>query len=92
MAFGRLPEVGLVCLRHRRWLGSPLQPHVPLQDVLSAERAFRAILVRRGELFDSPVMNLARSIAVASVGLEGALEPSAPRALPAEAFIYPIQV
>jgi len=52
-AMGRIPGVGMVCLRHKHWLGSPqigLDGYFP---ALTAERHFRNHLARRGILFDS---------------------------------------
>lgn len=58
-AMGRMPGVGMVCLRHKRWLGAPqigLHDYIP---ALTAERQFRNHLARRGVLFDSFAMELA---------------------------------
>ena len=63
LAIGRLPRVGLVCLRHKRWLGSP---QIDLHDfvaALIAERHFRSHLSARGVLFDSFAMELGRACA-----------------------------
>lgn len=60
-AVGRLPHVGLVCLRHQRWLGN--SPQIDLHAyvaALTAERHFRHHLARRGVVFDSFVMELGR--------------------------------
>ncbi|MGH3633296.1 MAG: hypothetical protein ACRDTS_04185 [Mycobacterium sp.] len=62
-SMGRMPGVGMVCLRHKRWMGSPqigLHGYVP---ALTAERQFRNHLARRGILFDSFAMELARGCA-----------------------------
>lgn len=62
-AMGRMPGVGMVCLRHKRWLGSPqigLHAYIP---GLTAERHFRHHLARRAVLFDSFAMELARGCA-----------------------------
>ncbi|MDV3245717.1 hypothetical protein K7Z54_23810 [Mycobacterium avium subsp. hominissuis] len=64
LAIGRLPRVGLVCLRHKRWIGS--SPQVDLHAyvaVLTAERNFRNHLAARGVLFDSFAMELGRACA-----------------------------
>jgi hypothetical protein len=63
-AIGRLPRVGLVCLRHKRWFGS--SPQVDLDayiPALTAERHFRNHLAVRGVLFDSFTMELGRACA-----------------------------
>jgi hypothetical protein len=62
-AMGRMPGVGMVCLRHKHWLGSPqigLHGYFP---ALTAERRFRNHLARRGVMFDSFAMELARGCA-----------------------------
>ena len=63
-AIGRLPRVGLICLRHKRWIGS--SPQVDLHAcvaALTAERHFRNHLAARGVLFDSFAMELGRACA-----------------------------
>lgn len=63
-AIGRLPRVGLVCLRHKRWLAS--SPQIDLcafVAALTAERHFRNHLAARGVLFDSFAMELAKACA-----------------------------
>jgi hypothetical protein len=63
-AIGRLPHVGLVCLRHKRWIGS--SPQVDLHAfvaALTAERHFRNHLSARGVLFDSFAMELGSACA-----------------------------
>lgn len=62
-ATGRLPHVGMACLRHKRWLGAPqidLHRYIP---ALTAERHFRTRLACRGVLFDSFAMELGRTCA-----------------------------
>ena len=59
-ARGRLPGAGLVCVRHRRWLGSPqidLHGYLP---ALAAERHFRRHLAARDVLHDSLPMLIGR--------------------------------
>lgn len=89
IARGRLSGVGMVCLRHRRWLGSPSQRQLTERDILSAERLFRTVLARKGELFDSPVMQIAGEIAVLGTDPQLRLPQGS---LPQEALLYPIQV
>jgi hypothetical protein len=62
-ARGRTPEIGMVCIRHRRWLGSPqahLHEHYP---ALVAERHFRHHLATRHVLHDSLPMLIGRDCA-----------------------------
>jgi hypothetical protein len=62
-ARGRIPEIGMVCIRHRRWLGSPqahLHGHYP---ALAAERYFRQHLAARHILHDSLPMLIGRDCA-----------------------------
>lgn len=57
-ASGRLPAVGLVCLRHRRWLG---QPQLDLHDyppAMTAERRFRTLHAKRSLLYDCETMRI----------------------------------
>ncbi len=89
-ARGRLPGIGLVCLKHRRWLGSRDQPQVNDRDILAAEVGFRTILARAGELFDSPVLDLAGDIS--ALGDSIADQPSPQPWLPPDAQRYPTQI
>ncbi len=62
-ARGKLTGIGLVCVRHRRWLGSP---QVDLHDyypALAAERHFRRHLAAREVLHDSLPMLIGRECA-----------------------------
>lgn len=59
----RLPRIGLVCARHRRWLGTPQQSIEHLPDVVHAETVFRRHLVPKAVMFDSAVVSLARECA-----------------------------
>lgn len=71
-ARGRLVGIGLVCVRHRQWLGSPqidLQGYYP---ALAAERHFRRHLGPRDVLHDSLPMLIGRECA--SPGIIGASE------------------
>src|SRR5699024_2040755 len=52
-ARGRLPGVGQVCLRHRRWLGHPQVDVSGHRDLNRAEKRFRSQLAYRGVMFDS---------------------------------------
>jgi hypothetical protein len=62
LAIGRLPHVGLVCLRHKRWIGSSSQVDLhPYVAALTAERHFRNHLAAGGVLFDSFAMELGRA-------------------------------
>jgi hypothetical protein len=63
-AVGRVPHMGLVCLRHKRWLGSA--PQLSLNTyppALTAERHFRTHLAAHRVLFDSFAMELGQACA-----------------------------
>lgn len=91
-AHGRLPDVGLVCLRHRRWLGSPEQPHVVQRHILAAEAAFRTLPVPKGELFDSPVLRFAGGVAARGADPDELQTQRERTSLPQEALLYPSQI
>lgn len=66
-ATGRLPLVGQVCLRHKRWLG-PRQFRVgSFPAALTAERHFRSRLASRGMYFDSAPMQIGANCAAVGV-------------------------
>ena len=65
-AYGRRPGIGLVCLRHHRWLGDTQHTLPGQSPLLAAERSFRRLAVR-GVLIDSPVMIFALDLAQLSV-------------------------
>ncbi len=60
---GRMPGVGMVCLRHKRWLGSPQIGLYDYAPALTAEQHFRNHFARQHVLFDSFAMELARGCA-----------------------------
>lgn len=61
---GRLPTIGWVCTRHRRWIG-PTQTDIRnLAELITAERHYRRILAPRGVLVRSPTMEVARDCAL----------------------------
>jgi hypothetical protein len=62
-ARGRLPELGMVCIRHRRWLGSPQADLHDYYPALIAERQFRHHLAARNVLHDSLPMLIGRDSA-----------------------------
>jgi hypothetical protein len=67
-AHGRSPRVGLVCVRHKRWLeGQQIDLH-RFPPALAAERHFRNRLATRGVPFDAPVMVVARDAVLAAIG------------------------
>lgn len=55
-AWGRLPRAGMICLRHRRWLGDPGRHINGWWPQLAAERYFRRRLAARSVLVDSYAM------------------------------------
>lgn len=70
-AVGKAPRIGMVCNRHRRWVGNP-QIHVrSLPALLTAERQFRNHLVTRGIMVDSYAMILGQECA--NVGVSRAV-------------------
>jgi hypothetical protein len=71
-ARGRLTGIGLVCVRHRRWLGSPQVDLRGYYPALAAERQFRRYLAARDVLHDSLPMLIGRECA--SPGIIGASE------------------
>lgn len=62
-ARGKLIGVGLVCVRHRRWLGSPQIDLHGYFAALAAERHFRRHLAARDVLHDSLPMLIGRQCA-----------------------------
>lgn len=65
---GRLPRIGWVCIRHRRWIGTPQHNVHALPELAAAERNYRRLLVPRGALVVSPMMEIARECAIVSTG------------------------
>lgn len=65
---GRLPRIGWVCIRHRRWLGTPQHNIHALPELAAAERHYRRVLVPRVVLVDSPMMHMARECAIVGTG------------------------
>ncbi|MCT2252511.1 hypothetical protein M3G46_08005 [Corynebacterium sanguinis] len=69
---GRLPWVGWVCLKHKRWIKGDVQVDVSrFGESLVAERHWRSTLTRRGVVVDSPLLLLAE--ASATVGISKAV-------------------
>ena len=71
-ARGKLTGIGLVCVRHRRWLGSPQTELHGCFPALAAERHFRRHLAARDVLHDSLPMLIGRECA--SPAIVGASE------------------
>lgn len=93
VAVGRLPRVGNVCVKHRRWLGQPDQPRVHAYPaVLTAERHYRTRLAPRDILFDGSVMRLAAECARVALSPTTITERQTATGLPVDAVIYPEQV
>jgi hypothetical protein len=65
---GRLPHVGWVCLRHRRWIGTPQHDIHALPELAAAEHRYRRHLVPRGALVGSPIMEMARDCSIVGTG------------------------
>lgn len=62
-ARGKLTAIGLVCVRHRRWIGSPQIDIHDYYPALAAERHFRRHLAVRDVLHDSLPMLIGRECA-----------------------------
>lgn len=62
-ARGKLTGIGLVCVQHRRWLGSPQIDLHGYSPALAAERHFRQHLAARDVLHDSLPMLIGRECA-----------------------------
>lgn len=93
-ARGKQTGIGLVCVRHRRWLGSPQVDLHGYYPALAAERHFRRHLAARDVLHDSLPMLTGRESA--SPGIVGASEIACRRDKfgidNVEALMYPEQV
>jgi hypothetical protein len=66
-AHGRLPHVGMVCIRHRWWIGAHQRDVRPFPESLKAERHFRTHLAPKGIYFDAFAMQLGIDCAAASI-------------------------
>lgn len=93
-ARGKLTRIGLVCVRHRRWLGSPQIDLHGYYPAFAAERHFRRHLAARDVLHDSLPMLIGRESA--SPGIVGASEIARRRDEfgidDVDALMYPEQV
>jgi hypothetical protein len=65
-----MPAVGMVCVRHRRWLGYPQFDLHAYRPAITAEKQFRSRLVTRGLLFDSPAMVIGLEAALVAIGAD----------------------
>ena len=61
---GRIPRIGWICSRHRRWIGAPQHDIRALPELAAAERHYRRVLAPRGALVRTPIMELARECAL----------------------------
>ncbi|MFX4270733.1 hypothetical protein ACQBAR_08965 [Propionibacteriaceae bacterium Y1685] len=89
-ARGRLPRIGMVCVRHKRWLGQEQVDVAPIAETIVAERHWRRLLTPCGIVVECPVVLLAEE--AATVGISKAvLEERAQRvAVPSPALlVYP---
>ena len=68
-AVGRLPGIGMVCLRHFRWLGRPQVDIRDFHPARTAEKRFRSRLFKRGLLFNSPAMVIGFEAAIVALGV-----------------------
>lgn len=70
--WGRLPWVGWVCLKHKRWIKGDQQVDLArFGEALVAGRHWRGTLAPRGVLVDSPLVRLAEE--AATVGISKAV-------------------
>lgn len=60
---GRLPRIGMVCVKHRRWLGEPQVDLRCFGEAVVAERHWRGTLTPRGIVVEAPVIVLAEECA-----------------------------
>lgn len=92
-AHGQLLRVGLVCVRHRRWLGTPDQPRVHAHpELLTAERHYRSRLAPREVMFDSPPMRVGAECARVALSPDTITARQDKAGLPLDAVVYPEQV
>lgn len=59
-AYGIPRGRGMVCLKHRRWIGEHQQSMADWPKVITAERRYRAVLVERGAGLGSELFELAK--------------------------------
>lgn len=77
---GRLPWVGWVCLKHKRWIRGHEQTDLArFGEALVAERHWRGRLAPRGVVVDSPLLLLAEESATVGIS-KAVLEERADRA------------
>lgn len=69
-ATGKAPGVGMVCLRHRRWLGPSQFSVADHPDCLAAEQQFRDQLAQRSVFYDSYGMQAGLQYAILTVRTE----------------------
>lgn len=93
-AYGRRPDIGMVCLRHQRWLDTPQRAIHTYPPALAAERTFRNHLAPKQVLFDSFAMDFgklcASPIFMGNHELQGRARESGIDSTPI--LIYPEQV
>lgn len=91
LASGMLPEVGLVCLKHRRWIEGPEQDLAVFREALAAERKYRTHLAPQGAVVESPVMLLAEESALVGISRATLVERQSrlERDHPASLLVYP---
>lgn len=76
---GRLPWVGWVCLKHKRWIKRTEQTDLArFGEALVAERHWRGRLAPRGVVVDSPLVLLAEEAAIVGIS-KSVLEERAER-------------
>ncbi|GAA1785561.1 hypothetical protein GCM10009811_08370 [Nostocoides veronense] len=64
---GKRPDLGWVCVSHKRWLDGKQVALQAFPEALAAERHLRRVLVPRGVVVESPVMRLAEECAIVGI-------------------------
>lgn len=59
-AYGIPRGRGMVCLKHRRWIGERQQSIADRPQIITAERRYRAVLVRRGAGLGTEIFELSK--------------------------------
>lgn len=90
-ARGRRPQLGHICLRHRRWCTDDLQTSIAdVPELLDAERMFRRVVAPRHVLVDNHAYLIAQECSTAAVPRDVLKDRAHGRTdLPVEALAYP---
>ena len=89
-ASGRLPWMGWVCLKHRRWMGDPQVDLARFGEALVAERHWRHTLAPRDVVVASPVLRLAEEAALVGISKSATEERAERVSVPSPGvLVYP---